>query len=31
MKNNNVTTLIVPPGIRYIGDWKEFYDNFPRG
>lgn len=30
MKNNNVTTLIVPPGIRYIGDWKEFYDNFPR-
>lgn len=30
MKNNNVTTLIVPPGIRYIGNWKEFYDNFPR-
>jgi hypothetical protein len=30
MKNNNVTTLIVPPGIRYIGDWKEFYENFPR-
>lgn len=29
-KEENVMKISIPPGIRYISDWEEFYYKFPR-